>query len=450
MTDLQAIEEKALELVRLAEKAGADDCDVVVARGDSLSVNVRDGKVENNKRSEGDSVSLRVFKDGQVASVDANQIANLEQLAERAVAMAKVSPKDPYQGLADKNLLSDAATITERAAMLDLYDDTLISVEELTEKAMSAEAAGLSVKGVEKSMGASAGWGRNGFVLATSQGFSGSYERSGFSVSASLLAGEGTAMERDYDYDSAVHLEDLKEASKIGLAAGERTVRRLSPKQVASGQYPIIFEPRTSSGLLGSFIGAISGSSVARKTSFLREQMNKTVANTAITILDDPHMKRKNGSKIFDGEGVDLEALDLVSAGTLNHWLLDCATARELELQTNGRAARAGAGTTPSTTNCYMKPGTVSPQELYGGISDGLYVTETIGHGINMVTGDYSKGASGFWIENGEISYPVAGITIAGNLKDMMMNATPASDLEFKYGTNAPTLLVEGMTVGGL
>ena len=236
---------------------------------------------------------------------------------------------------------------------------------------------------------------------------------------------------------------------KIGTEAGERAVRRLNPKQVQSGNFPIVVDPRISGGLVGTLTGAINASSVARKTSFLREKMHEQIATSNITIVDDPHMIRKGGSKIFDGEGVKNEKLVLVENGILKHWLLDCATARELELETNGRASRGVSGTSPSTTNCYMQAGDQSPQELIGSIKNGLYLTETIGHGINMVTGDFSKGASGYWIENGEITYPVAEITIAGNLADMFKNMTPASDLEFRYGTNAPTLVIEGMTVGG-
>ena len=449
MADLQLLEKEALNLVTLARKAGADHCDVVVASSESLSIGVRDGKTENSERSESDARYLRVFCGKKVASVAANQADNLETLAERAVAMARVSPEDTFQGLADPDRLYDVKEVEKNIALLDLCDTHQPTSAELEHMALEAEAAGSEVDGVQKSMGAGAGWSRSGFVLATSDGFSGSYQRSGFSNSAAMVAGEGTAMERDYDYDSVIHLEDLKHPAEIGRSAGERAARRLGPRQVSSGNFPVIFDPRVSSALLGAFVGAINGASVARKTSFLRERMNEKVASQSISIVDDPTIPRQSGSRLFDGEGVSVEKLALVQDGVLCEWLLDFATARELGLQSNGRAARGGSGTNPATTNCYMMNGKEPSEALIGSIKQGLYLNETIGHGINMVTGDYSKGASGFWIENGVITYPVAEITIAGNLTEMFCNITPASDLEFKYGINAPTLLVEGMAIGG-
>ncbi|MBO6814255.1 MAG: TldD/PmbA family protein [Rhizobiaceae bacterium] len=449
MIDLPSLEANAARLVDFARKAGADSCDVVVASGESLAVSVREGNVENSNRSEADALHLRVFCGNRVASVSANQGNDPEALAERAVAMARVSPEDPYQGLADKGRLFDPKHLAEQNAKLDLLDETAPDASLLEEQALAAEEAGLAVTGITKSMGSGMGYSRSGFVLATSHGFVGSVERSGFSLSSSLVAGEGTTMERDYEYDSKTHLADLKSATEIGTAAGERTVRRLNPSQVPSGAFPIVMDPRISAGVLGTLCGAINASSVARKTSFLRDRMGKQVAAGNIRIIDDPLMVRKPGSKLFDGEGVTCQKLVMVEDGILQDWFLDCATARELDLETNGRASRSGSGTSPSTTNCYMEPGTKTPEEMISQISQGLYLTETIGHGINMVTGDYSKGASGYWIENGEIAFPVAEITVAGNLADMFMNMTPASDLDFKYSTNAPTLLVEGMTIGG-
>lgn len=449
MNDLKKLEADALNLVTLAKKAGADACDVVVASGNSLSVGIREGAVENSNRSESDALYLRVFCDKKIASVTSNTKNNPQTLAERAVAMAKVSPEDPFQGLADQSRLFPRESMEAKITELDLFDVTEPDVSYMEKQALEAEAAGLGVKGVSKSLGAGMGWSTSGFVLATSDGFSGSYQRSGFSLSASLVAGEGTGMERDYDYDSAIYLGDLQSAQAIGISAGERTVKKIAPRQVKSGAYPIIADRRVSAALLGSLSNAVNASSVARKTSFLRDRMGKQITTSGINIVDDPHMVRKSGSKIFDGEGVANERINLVEDGLLQTWLLDSATARELNLQTNGRAARGSSGTSPSTTNCYMEAGEQSVEEMIASIKEGLFLTETIGHGINMVTGDYSKGASGFWIENGEIAFPVAEITIAGNLAEIFMNMTPASDLEFKYGTNAPTLLLEGMTIGG-
>lgn len=449
MNDLKKLEADALNLVNLATKAGADSCDVVVASGNSLSVAVREGAIENSDRSEADALYLRVFCDGKVASVTSNSKNDPSTLAERAVAMAKVSPKDPYKGLADKDRLLDISVIPLRMAELDLFDATEPDPAHMETQALEAEAAGLAVKGVTKSLSCGSSWSTSGFVLATSDGFSGSYQRSGFSLVGSFAAGEGTGMERDYDYDVAIYDADLRDAQTIGKTAGEKAIKRLNPRQVKSGSYPIIVDRRVSAPMLGSLTSAINASSVARKTSFLRDKMGKQIMAAGINIVDDPHMVRRSGSKIFDGEGVANEKLELVRDGVLQTWLLDSATARELELQTNGRASRSGSGTNPSTTNCYMEAGEQSMEEMIASIKEGLYLTETIGHGINMVTGDYSKGASGYWIENGEIAFPVAEITIAGNLADMFMHMTPASDLEFKYGTNAPTLLLEGMTIGG-
>jgi len=449
MNDLKNLEADALTLVNLATKAGADSCDVVVASGNSLSVSVREGAVENSNRSESDALYLRVFCDKKIASITSNSKNDPKALAERAVAMAKVSPADPYQGLADEARLLDTTQIEARIAELDLYDTTQPDPAKMEQQALEAEAAGIVVEGVTKSLSCGSSWSTSGFVLATSDGFSGSYERSGFSLVGSFAAGEGTGMERDYDYDTAIHAGDLKSSAEIGKAAGERAVRRLNPRQVKSGSYPIIVDRRVSASMLGSLASAINASSVVRKTSFLRDKMGKQVMASGINIVDDPHMARRSGSKIFDGEGVANKKLELVRNGVLQTWLLDSATARELGLETNARASRNGSGTNPGSTNCYMEAGEQSMEDMIASVKEGLYLTETIGHGINMVTGNYSKGASGYWIENGEIAYPVAEITIAGNLADMFMNMTPASDLEFKYGTNAPTLLLEGMTIGG-
>jgi len=449
MNELKSLEENAQKLVRLAINAGADACDCVVASGQSVSVGVRDGSVENSSRSESDSLSLRVFCGKKIASVNSNITGNLETLAERAVAMAKVSPEDEFQGLADEVLLFSKEDMAPLIEKLDLYDTNEPDIEWMEKSALEAENAGMGVKGVSKSMGSGMGWGTTGFVLATSHGFSGSYQRSGISVSASFVSGEGTEMERDYDYDSCVHISDLKSAGEIGISAGENVVKRMNPRQVESGAYPIVFDKRISAGIAGTLASAVNGASVARKTSFLRDKMGEQITTAGITIIDDPHMVRKSGSRVFDGEGTSPGKLALVENGILKNWLLDSATARELGVAPNGRAGRGGSGTSPSTSNLYMEAGEKSFDDMIGSIEKGLYVTETIGHGINMVTGDYSKGAAGFWIENGELTYPVAEITIAGNLADMFLNMHPADDLEFKYGTNAPTLLIDGMTLGG-
>ena len=449
MIDLNKLENDAQRLVAAAISAGADHCDVVVAHGQSLSINIREGKQENTDRSEGDGISLRVFCGKKLASISANQMDDIDALASRAVAMAKVSPEDPYQQLLEESQFIDQAAIQARIEALDLFDPFVPDAEFLSNYALACEEAGLAVQGVQKSMGASASWGISGFVLATSAGFSGNFKRSRFSGSAAMLAGEGTKMERDYDFASKVHLEDMESAQIIGKSAGERVVRRLNARQVETAGVPVVFDKRVSAGILACLMGAINGSSIARKTSFLRDEMGKSITGDNITIVDDPLIKRGAASRPFDGEGMACDAMNFVENGILQEWVLDGATARELNLKSNARSARSGSGTSPSSTNCYMQAGKDSAEAMISDIKSGLYLTETIGHGINMVSGDYSKGASGFWIENGEITYPVAEITIAGNLKDMFLNMVPADDLEFKYATNAPTLRIDGMTVGG-
>ena len=440
---LNSLEDRAAQIVEMAINSGADQCDCVVARSQSLGISVLEGKLENADRAESDDFSLRVFCGNRTASVSANQADDLTELCQRAVAMAKASPENPHAMLAPKDRLAD------KYPDLNLFDATEPDVEKMTRDAMACEAAGMDVEGVDKSMGANSGWGMTGFVLATSNGFSGSYSLSRFSCSTAMIAGEGTSMERDYDYDTAAHLEDLDAPEKIGKSAGKRVIKRLNPRQVKSGSFPVIFDRRQSTGILGTLAGAINGASIARKTSFLREQMNQLICRKDINIICDPLIKRGLGSRPVDGEGIATSRIDFVQNGRLKHWVLDCATADELGLKSNARAVRAGSGTMPSTTNLYMENGDISLEDMIKSIGSGLYLGETIGHGINMVNGDYSKGAGGFWIENGEIAFPVSEITIAGNLAGIFKSMTPANDLEFKGATNAPSLLVEGMAIGG-
>ncbi|MGB5947712.1 MAG: metallopeptidase TldD-related protein [Parvibaculum sp.] len=435
-------------LVERALKAGAEAAEAIVFEGQSLGVSWRLGKLEDVERSEGRDVGLRVFIGNRQAVVSTTDLSerSLGPLVERAVAMARVAPEDPYAGLADPDLLASSWPDLE-------IDDPVAppTAEALAASAAEAEEAALAVKGVTNSGGAGAQWGRSGMALVTSGGFSGAYSGTSFSVSCSVLAGEGTRMERDYDYSSARHLADLDAPARIGRSAGERAVRRLDPRKVRSQAVPIVYDPRVSAGLVGHFAGAISGAAITRKTSFLQHAMGKPVFAPGIEIVDDPHRKRGLRSKPFDGEGVRNRAMKLIEDGTLTTWLLDTASARQLGLRSTGHAARgAGGPPSPSTTNLYMAPGALSPEALIADIPQGLYVTELIGMGVNGVTGDYSRGASGFWIENGKIGFPVSEITVAGNLKEMFLHMTPANDLVFRYATNAPTILVEGMTVAGM
>ena len=441
--DAARLTDRVAALVEAAKKAGADAADAVAVRGRSTSVSVRLGKVESTNASEGDDVSLRVFVGKRVASVSATASSDPATLAERAVAMAKVSPEDPYQGLADPALL--AKTVRD----LDLYDPTEVSADELRESALAAEEAALAVPGVTNSGGSGASAGLGGLVLATSHGFVGHYVGSRFGRSASVIAGQGTGMERDYDFSSRPHFVDLDSAEEIGRKAGERAVRRLNPRKAKTGTVDVVFDPRVARGIAGHLSGAINGASVARKTSFLRDKMGQQVASAGITVTDEPALVRGQASRPFDGEGIAGEKLLMVEKGVLNHWFLSTSAAKELGLTTNGRGARSGSSVSPSSTNLAIEAGERSPEEIIKSLKSGFYVSEVFGQGVDMITGEYSRGASGLWIENGELTYPVAEVTIASNLKDMFLRMVPANDLDRNYATASPTLLIEGMTLAG-
>jgi len=433
----------AERLIGRARAAGADQADAVVVRSRSRSASVRNGKVENTESSESDDFSLRVFVGQKVATVHSGQGTDEAALAERAVAMARVSPEDPHACLADAGML--AKTWPD----LDLFDPTEPSAESLIEAATAAEAAALSVPGVASSIGAGAGAGLYGMVLATSHGFSGTFERSGFSRSVSVIAGEGVKMERDYDFDSRVFYSDLDDAAAIGRSAGQRAAARVNPRKVKTGSnVTVVFDPRAARGLIGHLVSAINGAAVARKTSFLKDMMGKKVAIDGLTLVDNPFVRRGPGSRPFDGEGVSVGPLTMVEDGVLQQWYLSTGVARELGLNSNGRASRGG-GVSPSSTNVIVNPGPQTPEELIASVGTGFYVTELIGQGVNAITGEYSRGASGFWIENGKLSFAVSEVTIASNLKDMFKHMTLANDIDAKYAIAAPTIAVEGMTLAG-
>ena len=437
----------AERLVAAARSAGADAADAVAVRGISLSVEVRDGAVEGSERSEGDDMGLRVLVGKRQAVVSSNDVKGngaAAELAERAVAMARVAPEDAFAGLADRELL--ARDIPD----LDLVDQELPSVDRLEQLARAAEGAALAVKGVTKSGGAGASAGIGGMVLVTSHGFRGEYVGSRHSVSAVAIAGEGTGMERDYDYSSTLHAADLDAPDKIGRVAGERAIKRLNPRKVETRRVPVVFDPRVAGSLVGHLASAINGASIARKTSFLKDKMGARLFRPGIRIIDDPLRKRGQRSHPFDGEGVAGRKLAVIDDGVLTSWFLDSATARELGLVTTGHAARGvSSAPSPSPTNLHLEAGRSSPQQLIAAIEDGFYVTDLIGMGTNLVTGDYSRGASGLWIEKGELTFPVSEVTIAGHLNDIFASLDPANDLEFRYGTNSPTVRVEGLTVAG-
>jgi PmbA protein len=443
MDDLLDIIQMAFEA---AKRAGAQTADAVLIEERALEVAIREGAIENVERSEGQDLGLRVFvgKSQAIVSMSKLDRDSITEAAVRAVDMARAAPEDPFAGLADPPLL--AKDVPE----LDLWDGQEIGSDALTALAKEAEDAALSVPGVTKSSGAGASASSRRVVLGTSTGFLKSYGRSGFGFSVSVIAGEGTGMERDYDYSSAVHYGDLKPAGAIGKSAGERAVRRLKPRKMPSQRVPVVFDRRVSAGLIGHFAGAISGPSVARGTSFLKDMMEKQVFAEGINIIDDPLRRRGLGSRPFDAEGLAVRRMALAEQGVLKSFLLDQRSARQLKLSPTGHATRGTSSPpSPSPSNLYMEKGDKTFESLIGDIAQGFYVTELLGMGVNGVTGDYSRGATGYWIENGRIIFPVSEVTIAGNLKDMYRNMAAADDLEFKMATNAPTLRVEGMTVAG-
>jgi PmbA protein len=446
LLDQSALSNLAEGLVRAAQKAGADAADAIAVRSVSVGVDIREGAVEESERSESDDVGLRVFVGHKQAVVSTNDIGRTDPvaLAERAVAMARVAPDDLFAGLADRERLAG-----DRPD-LDLIDPNIPDVGSLERRARIAEEAALAIKGVTKSGGASAGGGISGMVLVTSDGFHGSYLASRQSVSMMAIAGDGTGMERDYDHSSALHGSDLDAPEAIGRNAGERAVRRLNPRKVKTQTIPVIFDSRLSSTLISHLASAANGVSIARKSSFLKDKLGERLFAPGIRIVDDPLRRRGLRSHPFDGEGVAVQRMNLVEDGVLQSWFLDSTTARELGMTTTGHASRGvSAPPSPSPSNLYLEPGTLSPEQLIAETGTGFYITDLIGMGTNLVTGDYSRGAAGFWIENGELTYPVSEVTIAGHLFDIFRTLTPANDLAFKFVTNAPTLRVEGLTVAG-
>ena len=452
MSDLGTAEALNLldDLLGRATQAGADAADAVLFEDASLSASSRLGKPEDVERSESRDLGLRVIvghRQAFVSSTDWSAEA-LAELVERGLAMARLAPEDPYCGLAEPALLADGL------ADLDLCDEASPGAVDLIARAQEAEQAALDVAGVTNSEGAQAGWSRGIVALATrgaeAQGFHGAYRSSSHSTAVSAIAGGEDGMIGDYDYHMTRHLADLEPPVTIGRRAAERAVGRLGPRKVKSAEVPVIFEPRVAGSILGHLAGAINGAAVARGTSFLKDRLGEQVFAAGIRVVDDPLRIRGLRSKPTDGEGVRLGRLDLIEDGRLTAWLLDSATARQLDLTSNGRASR---GTTsppsPAPTNLYLEAGTVGRADLIGAVESGLYVTELIGFGVNGVTGDYSRGAGGFWIEGGELAFPVTELTIAGNLTDMFRHLTPADDLTFRHGTNAPTIRIDGLTVAG-
>jgi PmbA protein len=447
MLTIKEAEERAGALVEAAISAGASAADALYVGDASTGVQVRLGKVENVERSEGEEVGLRLFVGQRSASVSSSDLSDaaLAALVERAVAMAREAPEDPHAGLAPEDRLLKGPGVE-----IDGDDGADPSPVEMKERALATEDAARAIAGVTNSEGASISAGRSVMALATSTGFRRGYSTSGYSGGASVIAGAGSGMQRDYASHSVRHYADLDGPEEIGRKAGERAVARLNPGKLSSGTLPILFDPRVGGSLVGHLLGAITGPAIARKTSFLLGKEDEQLFEASINILDDPHRPRGLRSKPFDGEGLPTAPRALVEGGRLTGWLMDSASARQLGLEPTGHATR-GRGGAPgvSATNVDLLPGTMSREAMIKGVKRGVLVTELIGQGVNMVTGDYSRGASGYLIEDGEIAGPVAEITIAGNLIDMFRALVAADDLERRRGLNVPTLMIEGMTVAG-
>jgi PmbA protein len=432
------------DLIAAARRAGADSADALLVSSAALSVKRRLGQIEQLERSEGFDLGLRVFlgqRQAIVSSTDPDPKA-FAALAERAVAMARVVPEDPFAGL--------PAPVAIPPRHLDLVDAAEPSADALLVRAAAAEEAALAVAGVTNSEGADAGWGRYEIALAASNGFAGAYARTSHSISATALAGTGTGMERDYDWSSTVHLADLDDPVAIGRRAGEQAVRRLNPTRPKTARMPVVFDARVAGSLLGHLSAAINGAAVARGTSFLKDRMGERVLAAGLTVRDDPLRPRGLRSRPFDGEGMPGEGRAIVDDGVLTTWLLDWRSARQLGLVSTGHAGRGTGGPPgPSATNLWLEPGALSPAALLADITEGLFVTDLIGMGVNGVTGDYSRGAAGFMIRHGQLAEPVSEVTIAGNLRDIFLNMTPANDLAFRRGSDSPTVRVEGLTLAG-
>ena len=444
-----ALDALTKSLLHAATKAGADAADAMAITASSVSIEVRGGALEQAERSEGTDIGLRVFVGQRSANVSASDTSSrtIEEMAERAVAMAREAPEDPYSGLADPDQLSPRRD----AEGLELCDPTPEpSPEALQEDAARAEAAALAVKGVSQVQSAGAGYGAQEIYLAATNGFEGGYARSERGLSCVAIAGSGTGMERDYDGDSRIFQADLRDAQEIGTRAGERALARLDARKPPTGSYPVLFDERIAASLIGHLLGAINGQAIARGASFLRDAKGEQVLPEALSLIEDPTRIRATGSRPFDAEGLPTPRRAIVDKGILQDWTLDLATARKLEHSPTGNAARGpGSGPQPSNWNIALTQGEASRDDLIAEMGTGLLVTSMIGSTINPNTGDYSRGASGLWVENGEITHAINECTIAGNLRDMLRAMIPANDARTHLSRVVPSLLVPGMTLAG-
>ena len=437
-------------LIDTALSNGATAADCVLSRSRGLSLTRRLGKDETIERYEDFDTGLRVFVGNKIASVSTNDNseAAIRDVAKRAVDMAKIAPQDDFSLIASQETLNDFPI--QNSISIDSYDEVEPNIDIIRDRAKEVEDSALSVKGITNSDGADASWGEGETLLMTSNGFFGSSKKSNHSVSVVVIAEKDGKMERDYDYSSKVFGKDLRNSNHIGIEAAKKTLARIGATKPLTGKYPVIFDPRVSRSIAGHFASAINGSAIARKTSFLKDMLNKQIANPAINIIDDPFLKRGLGSRLFDAEGLGSRKYTLIKDGVLEQWLLDLSSAKQLNLKPSGNAKRGISGPpSPGTSNFMISPGDVTPDDLIKNVSDGFFVTDMIGSSVSMITGDYSRGASGFWIKNGELSIPITEATIAGNLKEMFMTLQPANDIDHSHSINSPTLLIEGMTIAG-
>ena len=445
----QNLSDLTARLLAAATAAGATSADAVVVEGTSINIDVRDGTLEQAERAEGIDIGLRVFVGQQSANVASSDARDdtLTTMAERAVAMAREAPSDPHSGLADPDQLAQDRDVSR----LDLFDPTAEpDPAALEQDAREAEAAARAVAGVTQINSASAGYTRRAVHLAATNGFSGGYQRTDRGLSCVAIAGEGTGMERDYDYDARIYQADLRSAAEIGRIAGERAVARHAPRKPKTGTYPVLFDERIASSLVGHLLSAVSGSMIARGSSWLRDALGEQVLPDHLSIVENPHRPRTSGSRLFDGEGLQTAPRNIIDNGVLTGWTLDLATARKLGLESTANAARGTNGPpSPSLTNIALTPGAQSRADLIADMGTGLLVTSMIGSTINPNTGDYSRGASGFWVENGAITHPVAECTVAGNLRDMLMRIVPANDGQAHLSRVVPSILIDGLTLAG-
>ncbi len=435
-------------LLAAAKAAGADSADAIAVGGQSLSIDIRQGKLEQAERAEGVEVGLRVMMGHRQACVSASDVspATFARLAERAVAMAQEAPEDDTVGLATPDQLAKSWDV----AALEMADPGAEpSAKALEEAARRAEAAALTAGAITQ-VEASAAYSSRALHLATSNGFSGGYGRTSHSVSAVAFTGSGTAMERDWAAEGRIFAADMPDPEGIGQLAGERALQRAGSVKPPTGAYPVLFDERIASSIIGHVLMAVNGASIVRGTSWARNKLGEQILPKGLSIIEDPHRARISGSRPFDGEGLSTQRRALVEDGVLMGWTLDLANARKLGLQSTGNAARGtGSPPSPSTTNIDLTQGTATREDLLAQMGTGLLVTSLIGSTINPTTGDYSRGASGFWVENGQIKYPVNECTIAGNLLDMLLRLTPANDARAHYSTRVPSLLIEGLMLAG-